>query len=217
MGTLCINELFWSLQGEGTLSGQPAFFIRLQGCPGACSFCDTRYAQKRDPKKKLAQSASSLFQKKKHDETYGEIACADLVAEIAARIPYKIAVIITGGEPFAQDIHELQDLLTKNHYPIHIETSGFYPVYGEHAWITLSPKRHGFVEANWERADEIKLVVRTEEDIVPYQPYIQAMPSKRILLQPIDQDKEATKLCVELCKKYNWRLSIQMHKYINIQ
>ena len=38
-----INELFETIQGEGSFTGQPSIFIRLQGCPVACSWCDTKH------------------------------------------------------------------------------------------------------------------------------------------------------------------------------
>lgn len=38
-----INEIFYSLQGEGFYTGTPAVFVRLSGCNGACAFCDTDF------------------------------------------------------------------------------------------------------------------------------------------------------------------------------
>ncbi len=42
--TLKINEVFFSIQGEGTRAGAPCVFIRLTGCPLRCRYCDTSYA-----------------------------------------------------------------------------------------------------------------------------------------------------------------------------
>ena len=42
-GIMKINEIFYSIQGEGPSIGQPAIFIRLAGCNQNCTFCDTKY------------------------------------------------------------------------------------------------------------------------------------------------------------------------------
>jgi 7-carboxy-7-deazaguanine synthase len=39
-----VNEMFFSIQGEGSRAGRPCFFIRLSGCPLRCGYCDTTYA-----------------------------------------------------------------------------------------------------------------------------------------------------------------------------
>ena len=96
--TLRVNETFFSLQGEGSAIGTPAFFIRLDGCPLRCSWCDTPYA--------LEGIAGT------------EIA-ADALAALGAAAN---AVIITGGEPLAQDIAPLVAALRSKH--ITVETSG---------------------------------------------------------------------------------------------
>ncbi len=43
-----INEMFQTLQGEGYFTGVPAIFIRLQGCPVGCSWCDTKHTWEKD-------------------------------------------------------------------------------------------------------------------------------------------------------------------------
>lgn len=42
-----VNEIFCSIQGEGSRAGRPCLFIRLTGCPMRCSYCDTTYAYRR--------------------------------------------------------------------------------------------------------------------------------------------------------------------------
>jgi 7-carboxy-7-deazaguanine synthase len=96
--TLRVNETFFSVQGEGTQIGAPAFFIRLDGCPLRCAWCDTPYA--------LEGTAGTPIS----------------VDALAASSKDARAVIITGGEPLAQDIAPLVNALSGKH--ITVETSG---------------------------------------------------------------------------------------------
>jgi 7-carboxy-7-deazaguanine synthase len=96
--TLRVNETFHSLQGEGSLIGTPSFFIRLDGCPLRCSWCDTPYALAGDSGEALA------------------------VDELLDRSHAARHVVITGGEPLAQDIAPLVAALSGRH--ITVETSG---------------------------------------------------------------------------------------------
>jgi 7-carboxy-7-deazaguanine synthase len=116
VSTLRVNETFASLQGEGSLVGVPAFFIRLDGCPLRCSWCDTPYA--------LAGDA-------------GRVTEVDALIDMARPFRY---VVITGGEPLAQDIAPLVDALAPAHH-VTIETSGtiFADLPGV-ALFSVSPK-----------------------------------------------------------------------------
>jgi 7-carboxy-7-deazaguanine synthase len=113
--TLRVNETFLSVQGEGSEIGAPTFFIRLDGCPLRCSWCDTPYA--------LA----------------GDAGHAADVEELAQRCQAARRVVITGGEPLAQDIAPLVARLRDRH--ITVETSGtiFADLPGV-ALFSISPK-----------------------------------------------------------------------------
>ncbi|MDQ6780598.1 MAG: 7-carboxy-7-deazaguanine synthase QueE [Candidatus Eremiobacteraeota bacterium] len=113
--TLKVNETFVSVQGEGSLIGQPSFFIRLDGCPLRCRWCDTPYA--------LAGDAGR------------EVPVSDLVRSAG---PYR-HVVITGGEPLAQDIRPLVESLRGHH--VTVETSGtIFAQLPQVALFSLSPK-----------------------------------------------------------------------------
>lgn len=115
LATLKVNETFVSIQGEGSLIGQPSFFIRLDGCPLRCSWCDTPYA--------LAGDAG-------RDVPVGELA--------RSAAPYR-NVVITGGEPLAQDIRQLVASLSGQH--VTVETSGtIFAQLPQVALFSLSPK-----------------------------------------------------------------------------
>ena len=95
---ITVNEIFYSLQGEGHFSGVPAVFIRLSGCNLRCPFCDT-------------------------DHTSGTPMSPVQIAESAAAYPARHAVI-TGGEPGLQLNDELIDALHARGFYIQTETNG---------------------------------------------------------------------------------------------
>jgi len=113
---LSVNETFVSIQGEGGLIGAPTLFIRLDGCPLRCTWCDTPYALAGD----AGQSMST----------------EELVALAAGHHH----IVITGGEPLAQDIAPLVEALSGNNH-ITVETSGtiFVDLPGV-ALFSISPK-----------------------------------------------------------------------------
>lgn len=97
--TVRVNETFASLQGEGSAIGAPTFFIRLDGCPLRCAWCDTPYALEGDEGVDLQ------------------------VREVAAKAAGFERIVITGGEPLAQDIGPLVEALGPGRH-ITVETSG---------------------------------------------------------------------------------------------
>lgn len=101
--TLMINEMFYSLQGEGTRAGQRCLFIRLMGCHLRCGYCDTEYAFYEGNKKTV-------------DEVIEEM----LELSDACKL-----VQVTGGEPLLQpNVHVLMTRLCDMGYRVMVETSG---------------------------------------------------------------------------------------------
>ncbi|MBN2065275.1 MAG: radical SAM protein [Candidatus Thermoplasmatota archaeon] len=96
-----INEIFYSIQGEGKQSGQPTIFIRITGCNLRCSFCDTAYAYYEGTEMTISQILERI-------KTY----------------PCK-EVCVTGGEPLLQEgLIELLNALLKKSYRVTVETNG---------------------------------------------------------------------------------------------
>lgn len=218
-----INEMFQTLQGEGYFTGVPAIFIRLQGCPVGCAWCDTRYSWD-----KLAVRQVPLARalaKQKESNSWGMADPQDLLAAIH-RYGYTARhVVITGGEPCLYDLTPLTSLLEEKGFICQIETSGTHEVRCTlSSWVTVSPKVN--MRAGWpvlsqalERADEIKHPVGRARDIDVLDALLQTLTENKrriISLQPVSQKEEATRLCIETCITRNWRLSVQMHKYLNI-
>ncbi len=201
---LPIHETFQStVQGEGYWTGSLVDFIRLAGCPVRCPWCDTGYA---DGGKGLPHVPRSI---------------AELLAELKSP-----RVVITGGEPFIhKNLPQLVQALLELGKQVSIETSGSYwQEVDEQAWITLSPKQHvsrnyPVQEQFWTRANEIKLVISTGQELDFYKKYFSSSLNMSIYLQPEWNERSLTiPRTLELLKQNPaYRLSLQTHKFIGVQ
>lgn len=133
---LRINEIFYSLQGEGFHTGTPAVFVRLSGCNLKCEFCDTDFT------------------------AFTPMTVDEIVTEVS-KYPAS-TVILTGGEPSLQNIAPLIDTLHQAGKKVHIETNGTRPLPATIDWVTCSPKPGGSLALT--RCDELK-VVYTGQDV----------------------------------------------------
>ena len=104
MGILRVNEIFYSIQGEGNAIGQPTVFLRLFACDLRCSWCDTMYAVE--------------------GSDFKEMPCEIILSEISKYNCKNIC--ITGGEPLIQrkELVPLSEKLIKEGYFLVLETSG---------------------------------------------------------------------------------------------
>lgn len=218
-----INEMFQTLQGEGYFTGVPAIFIRLQGCPVGCAWCDTKHTWEKLEDREV--SLFSILAKTKESDKWGAASSEDLLAAIGRQGYTARHVVITGGEPCIHDLLPLTDLLEKNGFSCQIETSGTHEVRcTPNTWVTVSPKlnmRGGYevLSQALERANEIKHPVGRVRDIEALDELLATLTDDKprvIALQPISQKEDATRLCIDTCIARNWRLSMQTHKYLNI-
>ncbi|PKH20005.1 7-carboxy-7-deazaguanine synthase QueE [Enterobacterales bacterium CwR94] len=218
-----INEMFQTLQGEGVYTGVPAIFIRLQGCPVGCSWCDTKHTwEKRDDRE---TGLGDILIKTVESDAWGSADAATLVATVRQQGWTALHVVITGGEPALYDLRPLTAELEAQGFTCQIETSGTHDIHcSEKTWVTVSPKvnmRGGYdvIAQALQRADEIKHPVARLRDIEALDALLATLSddkSRVIALQPISQKADATALCIETCIARNWRLSMQTHKYLNI-
>ncbi|BDH44781.1 7-carboxy-7-deazaguanine synthase [Salmonella enterica subsp. enterica serovar Choleraesuis] len=218
-----INEMFQTLQGEGFFTGVPAIFIRLQGCPVGCAWCDTKHTWD-----KLADREVSLYSviaKTRESDKWGPASAEELLAVIDRQGYTARHVVITGGEPCIHDLMPLTSMLESRGFSCQIETSGTHEVRcSTNTWVTVSPKvgmRGGMdvLSQALTRADEIKHPVGRVRDIEALDELLESLSDDKnrvIALQPISQKEDATRLCIETCIARNWRLSMQTHKYLNI-
>jgi 7-carboxy-7-deazaguanine synthase len=191
--TLQLAEIFYSVQGEGTWTGTPAVFVRLAGCNLACDFCDTDYALK---------FIASID---------------DVVARVRAEGGACPMVILTGGEPLAQNATPaLIDALRADGRRVHIESNGTIDVaLPADVWLTVSPKErlHPAMAA---RANEAKLIV---DGRVPDAWSASFPATTPVFLQPEGNKPANVVLAVEAAKRHpaRYRLSLQTHKFIGVR
>ena len=196
---LPLMEAFVSVQGEGTYTGLPAYFIRLAGCSVGCHWCDV---------KESWQAAA-----------YPSVEVSKICAQAAeSGLP---TAIITGGEPLEHDLEVLTLALRACGMSTHLETSGSGPLQGSWDWICLSPKKravpHPSVQA---AASELKVIVYNRSDLRFAETQAEAVPNGcRLLLQPEWSRRQVVlPLIMDYLKSYpTWRLSLQTHKYLGLR
>lgn len=209
-----VNEIFYSLQGEGRNTGRAAVFIRFSGCNLRCSFCDTDFS------------------------SYTEMSGDDILEAIR---PWKHCgfVVLTGGEPSLQVDDALVDALHREGFCLAMETNGTHAVPEGIDWVTVSPKvapadfskgerpqRIHELKVIWEPSwgpsptpslyggEEMPQVLKTWADM---------LTGPLLYLQPCDtgdkeRNREIIQQCVEYIKEHpEWRLSLQTHKLIDIR
>lgn len=191
---LRVNEIFYSLQGEGGRTGEPSIFIRLSKCNLSCSFCDTEY----------------------------ETGVRMTIEEVLEHISHFTCkwIIWTGGEPTLQLTDEVIEIFKSKGYKQAIETNGTRRVPNGLDYITCSPKQEfHIVKLLIPEVDELRFPISKGDPL----PDISILPkSKRYFLSPIFDDKTMIPENVEYCTNLvmqnpPWSLSLQMHKLIGIE
>jgi organic radical activating enzyme len=195
---LPLMEDFYTIQGEGAFQGQAAYFIRLGGCEVRCVWCDVKESWEVD--------AHPLVS----------------VSEMAARAAASGApvAVVTGGEPTMHNLQPLTRALQQAGLRTHIETSGAFPISGAWDWVCFSPKKFKTPHpASAAQANELKVVIFHKKDFEWAEEYARlARPSCELFLQPEwSKEKEMLPLIVDYVKKNpKWKISLQIHKYMNI-
>lgn len=190
---LRVNEIFDSIQGEGFWTGLPVTFIRLQGCNLRCSWCDT-------PNALYKGGGTKMY-----------------ITDIVKRCNRKVAVV-TGGEPFLQKEVECLILsLQGKGKTVHIETNGTIDrSISLDCWLTVSPKppKYFVTDDSLLRCNELKYIV-DEEFVSGVVPKVVLTP---VFLQPENNRPEMIKKTLDILNDNpQWRLSLQIHKMINVK
>lgn len=230
--TLAVQEVFYTLQGEGPHAGEPAVFIRLAGCNLACSFCDTEFESGIDKRLTVEQ----------------------IVTQVKA-FPHHQLVVLTGGEPLRQNIKPLLKALSRGEgreavLLVQIETAGTLWVPDLERYIELgfveivcspkTPKINPLIE-QW--CAHFKYVIRAGEQLTDGLPsgvyrtsvfsgnFLATKPT--IWVSPCDDHEidllgdiatpypsQKTQLNVQVATQaamqHGYRLTLQMHKLVNL-
>ena len=201
---LKIHSIFETIQGEGPYSGHQSIFIRLSGCNLACTFCDTEF------------------------DDYKLLNITEILNKIRSYTQINPLIVITGGEPFRQNISELCNLLIENNYRIQIETNGkLYLNIPKQVELVCSPKisnsKYSFI-----RDDVLKqtiaikfLISANNKNYSDISEVGQTKYKIPVYVQPMDEynDKmnlKNTNLAQKIAKKHGVILSLQIHKILNI-
>jgi 7-carboxy-7-deazaguanine synthase len=195
---LPLVEEFSTIQGEGFHAGKAAWFIRIGGCDVGCNWCDSRFS----------------WNPEMHPMVKTET-----IVENAVNSGIK-SVVVTGGEPLMWNLDLLCSSLKKNRISTFLETSGAYPISGKWDWICLSPKKNMPPDDKiCKIADELKVIIEDINDFKWAEKYRGLVKETcHIFLQPEwSRFRIVIPEIVEFVKKNpEWRISLQIHKYMHI-
>lgn len=214
-GDLQVHSVFRTIQGEGPFTGHRAIFIRLAGCNLQCPFCDTDYTS--------CRSATLI---------------PDLLTLVRTMAPFhEHLVVITGGEPFRQNLLPLVTGLLAYGYKVQIETNGtlYQELPYDKITVVCSPKTGSINKHLAPHISALKYVagvndIATDDGLPvqalghPAKPRLARPPvnfSGTIYLQPIDESAKANpyhqEAVVKSVLKYGHTLCLQTHKILNLE
>ena len=198
VNTLPLMEDFYTIQGEGFYQGHAAYFVRLGGCDVGCVWCDV----------KESWDAAD----------HPQVAIDEIVNRVKAS--GSELVVITGGEPAMYDLTELTDKLKAAGLRTNIETSGAYELTGAWDWVCFSPKKFKAPHSSiHKKANELKVIIYNKSDFAWAEEFAKVVNTQcELFLQPEwSKEKEMLPLIIEYVKSNpKWKVSLQIHKYMNI-
>jgi len=198
-----VQEIFYSIQGEGLHQGLPTIFIRFVGCNLRCTYCDTRYAYEGGKEKDIES----------------------IIKEIEKFNCKRIC--ITGGEPLLQK--DLLELLNKlGSYEVSIETNGSLDInkYKNQAIISLDIKcpSSGCSDKMYfknllmlNKKDQVKFIVENQKDLEFAFGIIKKynlLAKTHVIINPV-WGAEYSKLVSQILESnLDVRFGMQLHKFI---
>lgn len=223
---LAVNSIFYTIQGEGPFAGSPAVFVRLAGCNLQCPMCDTEYTNR------TRMGWPTIVREV-------EAALISEDGSFIARGPNPL-VVITGGEPFRQNIFPLVCALLRKSFKVQIETNGTLyndlPFDHKNLTIVCSPKAGAINRKLSPHIDAYKYVATVDSlanspDGLPTHALehpnggMLARPPANftgtVYLQPVDEKNTVLNnrnltAVVKSCMDNGYRLCLQVHKIIGV-
>lgn len=206
-----IKEIFYTLQGEGAMTGRPAVFCRFTGCnlwsgreedraEAICTFCDTDF-----------RGTDGLNGGNYPDAEHLAMKIASCWPDLSKGKPY---VVCTGGEPLLQMDVAFTQAVKKYGFEIAVETNGTKSIVEGIDWVCVSPKSTAKLVVTM--GNELKLVY-PQMDATPEQ--FEKLSFDHFYLQPMDGEnaKITEQKTLAYClKNPQWKMSVQVHKWLNI-
>jgi organic radical activating enzyme len=204
-----VNEIFYTLQGEGAHSGIPAVFVRFSGCNLRCPWCDTEFAD--------------------FTEMSAEAIIAEAIDLYDLPNERRKMVVLTGGEPSLQVDKPLIDAFHAAGFYICIETNGTRPLPDGIDWVTCSPKEGTKLALH--KVNEVKVVFTGSYDPEIWRCRLEA---EHWMLQPLrftgewliehaidewedDRNDNLDDTVRYILSHPFWRLSVQLHKIAGLR
>jgi 7-carboxy-7-deazaguanine synthase len=205
-----VKSIFLTLQGEGINTGKAAVFCRFTGCnlwsghepqraAALCRFCDTDFTG-------TDGEGGGSYR--------GPAALAQAIVERWPTSDAQPFVVLTGGEPALQLDPGLIAALHSHRAVVAVETNGTLPLPSGLDWVCVSPKAGGRLVQR--SGDELKVVwPQSGLDLDA----LESLPFEYRILQPMDgpdYERNLEEAVVVCTSRPQWRLGLQMHKYVGI-
>lgn len=226
---LWIQEVFYSIQGEGPFMGRSALFVRFAGCNLQCDFCDTEF-ESSEWRPTLEELRGVIHTKLDAMSTnmQDDNVATDLI-------------VLTGGEPFRQNLVPLVNQLLDDGFTVQVETAGTlswpdFPFEDDACHIVVSPKtpkvhkdfhRLGiawkYIIDEMDNFSTIGLPMYKEHTSNGKQIATPKLFNRvEIFVQPCDRKTKAlndanTQKALDIALRHGYRISLQMHKQLGVE
>ena len=222
MITYPVNDIYTCVQGEGVQTGVAMVLLRLHGCAVGCPWCDTKETWEFAKENEVSSIEDALGANPK----YSPLSPTQIADYIAANHAGPQWVLITGGEPAQFELRPLVVALHEKGLKTAIETSGteLGHLDANIDWVCVSPKLNmpggkTVLPEALTIADEIKHVIGKQKDVAEFDQLLASVDLKenvQLCLQPVSVSPKATQICLDVVQERGWRLSVQMHKFLEL-
>lgn len=221
-GLLDLHHVFHTIQGEGPFTGRPSVFVRLAGCNLQCPSCDTDYTSQRT--------------------TVKPDYIVDRIRELPGPRKGRNLIVLSGGEPFRQNVTPLVYQLLEQGYRVQVETNGSFYLEGFpylHGMVSIvcSPKTGSINPKLMPYIDAWKYVLHADHvdpgDGLPVialghtaKPKVARPPCHvevdKIYIHPLDagdlaENTRHLDAAIRSSQTYGYTLGVQLHKFLNLE